>query len=972
MKRHLAPVSLLLAVAATGLSAATSTPEFKPSKVHTFARSDTVLAGAWTGMERVDLLVIHRSSEDFAQGAIHLLKNLGEGRWSEPVRLLSNLGGFAPSGGIVTDLNGNGLSDLITDNTVVGQLALRVFLNSEEDPGTLTLVQSLPFGFSVAAGDLNGNGYPDLVFLQSEVQTDPDALLGHLQVAINRGLANGVWQGFEEPVTYDTTLNPGPENPRISRGLAIGDFTGNGWMDVAADTLVLVNEGSGTLRPVMLDGELAEVSLLLHDLNGDGRAELVQGRLAPGNALSPRQAELGFYRWSEISEQWEDARAPLVLGMVTAFDIGLAAGDVSGNLRQDLVATAGSHLFFLTGDRGGEDFDFSVMELTRHYLTDSESPLIVAYSGQPFIEDFDGDGTPDFVAPRGGTQILPTDLLDFFYTTRAPVRMEVFSYLSPNGTILDGPEARMAGVSGLGFEIAGGSLSIRDRTSFADLDGDGKIEAAKGEVGVAVLEGLASGDYTISVVELDASLRIAGLDKDNSWNRTALPGDLVRLEFPLAPVSDAGWIYQGGIVDAELASPRLTGPLHLPDPTLPLRLGEDVVFEDGSFWKEHYEAHPDDMARAGRDGIRIPQPWAAGGINRLTVWHKGGEGYLNLWLASLGDEWESGSWVVVNLPADESGRTELVFAEDSLDYPIAFRLRLSPAPLWGPMAPSVGGETEDYLLRGFNFGSATPPYPAGSGEDGAIHALVEDLHLGRAAPPPAFTWPGADNTHPRPLRGVLVLDDLQPGAVARLQVTARGTGYLQTWMDFGAKGHWDGPGDTVVRNFAINEALPEEPRIVQFNVPSDAIPGLAFARARLSTELDLGPTGAARDGSVEDFMVQVLSPSPGPLQQLLKGDDLLGEGWLRSRWFGIFKRLEGGWIFHGNLGLGFVAEAGAAGIFIYIEGLGWTFTGDGVFPYLYVYNEEVFAYMHDARTFPDRWFYFFSSDDPGWRNVKQE
>ena len=70
-------------------------------------------------------------------------------------------------------------------------------------------------------------------------------------------------------------------------------------------------------------------------------------------------------------------------------------------------------------------------------------------------------------------------------------------------------------------------------------------------------------------------------------------------------------------------------------------------------------------------------------------------------------------------------------------------------------------------------------------------------------------------------------------------------------------------------------------------------------------------------------------------------------GWWESEWFGIyFKSRESGWILHSKLGWAYPSPSPTDGLWMWKEGLGWIWTDDGVYPYLY--SEE-----------SGDWLYFF-------------
>ena len=83
---------------------------------------------------------------------------------------------------------------------------------------------------------------------------------------------------------------------------------------------------------------------------------------------------------------------------------------------------------------------------------------------------------------------------------------------------------------------------------------------------------------------------------------------------------------------------------------------------------------------------------------------------------------------------------------------------------------------------------------------------------------------------------------------------------LEAWIDFNGDGSFGGPGEQIIPSLEL-AAGPDGRRLLRFDVPSSAVAGEQIARFRLSTEGDLGPTGAAADGEVEDYVVTVVGPT---------------------------------------------------------------------------------------------------------------
>lgn len=196
-----------------------------------------------------DLLVDDRSPE-----SIRLFRGRGDGTFSGATSI--DIGGDPYRGMSLADVTGDGLADLITPNP--DHVAVLVAEGDGSFRSWATL--SAPFGpFSVAAGDLNGDGCGDVAAASGE---------GAGSLAIWYGLADGsfraagrheIARGPTKSTAADLTgdgsaevlvasyaggevaVLVGGETPQLQRieiagspyGLATGDFDGDGRVDVA-------------------------------------------------------------------------------------------------------------------------------------------------------------------------------------------------------------------------------------------------------------------------------------------------------------------------------------------------------------------------------------------------------------------------------------------------------------------------------------------------------------------------------------------------------------------------------------------------------------------------------------------------------------------------------------------------------------------------------------------------------------------
>ena len=217
---------------------------------------------------------------------------------------------------------------------------------------------------SVAIGDLNGDGWPDLATASGGVGGAPNIV----SVLLNRG--DGSFPGKR---VYETGLS--------SMSVAIGDLNGDRMPDVAtanaeASTVsVLLNRGDGRLQAKRdYAAGPAPYSVAIGDLNGDGRSDLATANGSSANSVS---VLLG-----KGDGSFEAKRSYAAGGGPSS----VAIGDVNGDGRPDLAIANGeladNSVSVLLNDGAG-GFEAKVDYPTGH------SPVDVT------IGDLNGDGKPD-------------------------------------------------------------------------------------------------------------------------------------------------------------------------------------------------------------------------------------------------------------------------------------------------------------------------------------------------------------------------------------------------------------------------------------------------------------------------------------------------------------------------------------------------------------------------------------------------
>lgn len=159
----------------------------------------------------------------------------------------------------------------------------------------------------------------------------------------------------------------------------------------------------------------------------------------------------------------------------------------------------------------------------------------------------------------------------------------------------------------------------------------------------------------------------------------------------------------------------------------------------------------------------------------------------------------------------------------------------------------------------FDYGDLPDTYSTLLASDGARHT-VGDLFLGTAVTADADGQPGVGADLDANDDGVLFPATLYTQLGATANVTASQAGLLDAFIDFNGDGDFD-TDERITPSGGL--AVEAGANLVTFTVPDGAVAGQRAARFRLSTAGGLAADGAADDGEVEDYLVNVVQPALG-------------------------------------------------------------------------------------------------------------
>jgi hypothetical protein len=354
----LACIGIALLLGAVARSASGSAPSFRSKLLFDTSNSTDAAIGDLNGDGRPDIV-----STDYNGQSVDVYLNRGHGTFTSGHEY--EVAWLARSVAIA-DLNGDGKPDLVvvTDDPFDETTVVSVLFNEGggrfRRGGDYDLGQDRDNLDLVRAGDVNGDGKPDLVTTNYAKRT--------LSVLLNRG--DGSFQA--QPDQYQTGGGP--------FDIALGDLNGDGKLDIVtavdANTVsVLLNRGDGGFEakrdyPTGRDSE----AVAIRDLDGDGKPDILTANYTDDTVSVLPNAGDGSFR---ARRDYRTGSGPTAL----------AIGDLNGDRKLDVAVMNEVGSVSLLLSKGGGGFQ---PKLDYAYPL---SGLSIA------IANLNGDGRPDLAVP---------------------------------------------------------------------------------------------------------------------------------------------------------------------------------------------------------------------------------------------------------------------------------------------------------------------------------------------------------------------------------------------------------------------------------------------------------------------------------------------------------------------------------------------------------------------------------------------
>ena len=196
---------------------------------------------------------------------------------------------YGPTYFASADFNLDGHPDALT-RSACSPAQISVVVYNPEERGTFTPTQTIPldgigidcngYALATAVADFTGDGLPDIAMAEKEGGIYADT---PNKLVILQGMGDGTFEPFSESFPYDSITSGWPSY------MDVGDINEDGLPDLVTSggsyqTIVHLATGPGTFAEpdvyLGMRGYRGVEHTYLHDLNGDGHLDLIEGDIS--------------------------------------------------------------------------------------------------------------------------------------------------------------------------------------------------------------------------------------------------------------------------------------------------------------------------------------------------------------------------------------------------------------------------------------------------------------------------------------------------------------------------------------------------------------------------------------------------------------------------------------------------------------------------------------------------------------------
>lgn len=362
--------------------------------------AETVAVGDVNGDGNADLVVTNQCADSacMRRGLVGVLLGKGDGTFEWAAKYDS--GGYGAFSVAVADVNGDGKPDLVVANVCASSDctnggSVAVLLGNGD--GTFKAAMSYASGgenaYSVAVDDVNGDGKPDLLVANycanSECSTD-----GNVGVLMGNG--DGTFKSavpYSSGAYHTVSVAVGDLNGDGKPDLVVGSYCASSSNCASGSVGVLLGNGNGTFRAAVSysSGGYEAQSVAVGDVNGDGKLDL----LVANTICAPNDCATGSV--GVLLGNGDGTFQPAVAFESGGFSAeSVAVADVNGDGKPDLLVAntcvadgafdcVNGSVAVLFGNGDG------TFQTAVSYGSDGTAASFIA------VKDVNGDGKPDLL-----------------------------------------------------------------------------------------------------------------------------------------------------------------------------------------------------------------------------------------------------------------------------------------------------------------------------------------------------------------------------------------------------------------------------------------------------------------------------------------------------------------------------------------------------------------------------------------------